>query len=181
MANLNQPNPAARRSANAGHYAIRWYIYKLAAGEQKPGFYNGTEERICWRCRSASHLRGWQNVSLCRKQGHCGLAQVMRWQPDSHECDASRRRRQVSFELIEVAPAPLQYERASAAKPGGLTDRATRDSYPDGSARSTSRRQADRQIRSTSPSPLAGAQALPFFGQSTVYRHHRGPSKPSAR
>ena len=53
------------------HY-FRWYFYKLAAGEQKPGFYNGTEERIIKAVSGALTPAGWQNVYTAESKDTCG-------------------------------------------------------------------------------------------------------------
>jgi hypothetical protein len=43
------------------HYA-RWFLYKPAAGEPAPGYYNGTEERIYKAMQAVFAKSGWQLV-----------------------------------------------------------------------------------------------------------------------
>ncbi|MFO1344023.1 OmpA family protein [Casimicrobium huifangae] len=179
-AEFESTKAGAPKVTKRGVHYFRWYFYKPAAGEQKPGFYNGTEERIYKAVSGALAPAGWQNVYLAESKDTA----VWRTARDGKDLwlrmSADGPQAQVSFELIEVGgSANTLVHNPPATKPEVFTDR---DPIPYLTAWPGSTLKAAGR----SPDSLdvtiafkAGNEA-PVAGQSTVYRHYQGPSNLSA-
>lgn len=158
-----------------GAHHFRWFVYAPAAGEPKPGFYNGTEERIYKAVSGTLVPVGWQLVHLSEgkdtavwRLARAGRDLWLRMSADAPQA-------QLSFQLIEVGSAanPLVHK-APADKPEAFGDR---DPIPYLSAWPGSTLKAAG--RSTDPMDVTlafkpGTDA-PVPGPSYVYRHYQGP------
>lgn len=163
-----------------GQRYFRWYIYKPAAGEQKPGFYNGTEERIYKAVSGALTPAGWQLVFLAESKDTV----VWRLARDGKDLwlrmSADAPQAQVSFELVEVGGVTnTLVHNAPAARPEVFTDRDPipyLTAWPGSTLKAAGKTQESLDVTIAFK---AGTEA-PVAGQSTVYRHYQGPSNLSA-
>lgn len=154
---------------------FRWFNYQAASGEPKPGFYNGTEERIYKAVSGALVPVGWQLVHVAETKD----VAVWRLARDGREqwlrMSADAPQAQLSFELVEIgATASTLVHAAPAARPETFTDR---DAIPyltpwPGSTLKNAGRVAD-SLDVTIAFP---GNEPPVAGLSTIFRHYQGPS-----
>jgi outer membrane protein OmpA-like peptidoglycan-associated protein len=88
-----------------GRHFARWLAYRPAAGEPKPGYYNGTEERIQALLQSGFARAGWSVVYLSEAKDQA----VFRLSRDGRDIWAAVKmdapQAQLHIEVIEVAAA----------------------------------------------------------------------------
>lgn len=160
----------------AGALYRRWYYYKPAAGEQKPGHYNGTEERIYKAVSAAMSANGWQQIHVNDNQD------IVVWRQTRGNKDvwlrmaADAPQAQVQFELVEVgAAANTLVHTPPSAKPETIADNAPipyLTPWPGATLVSGNRSQGPLDVGIAFPS---GTEA-PVAGQSTLSRNYKGPT-----
>jgi len=163
-----------------GRHYFRWYYYRPAAGEQKPGFYNGTEERIYKAVSAALMTAGWQLIHLADNKD------VAVWRTNREGRDlwlrmaADAPQAQVSFTLIEAgASANVLAHLPPAAKPEVFSDRDPipyLTAWPGSTLKAAGRASGPLDVTVA----FRGNNEAPVAGQSTIYRHYQGPSNLSA-
>ena len=100
------------------HY-FRWYLYQPAAGEPKPGFYDGTEERIYKAVSATLAPAGWKLVYLNDNKDAAVWRMAQGGKDLWLRMVADAPQAQVSFELVEVGGAAnTLVHKAPGAKPG---------------------------------------------------------------
>lgn len=154
----------------------RWYYYKPAAGEQKPGHYNGTEERIYKAVSTVMSANGWQQVHVNDNKD------VVVWRQTRGNKDlwlrmaADAPQAQVQFELAEVgAAANTLVHTPPSATPETIADNAPipyLTPWPGATFASGNRSQGPLDVGIAFPS---GTEA-PVAGQSTLSRNYKGPA-----
>lgn len=159
-----------------GAHHFRWFRYTPAAGEPKPGFYNGTEERIYKAVSATLAPVGWQLVHLADNKD----VAVWRLAANGRELwlrmSADAPQAQLSFQLVQVGGvASTLVHRVPADKPESFTDR---DPIPyltawPGSSLKAAGRVAEPLDVTLAFKPPAEA---PVAGQSTTFRHYQGPA-----
>ena len=161
----------ARRGA---HYQ-RWYLYKPAAGEPKPGYYNGTEERILKAVQGALAPAGWQTVFTADNKSGA----VWRLTRDGKEIwlrmNADAPQAQVSFELIEVGGvASTLAHNPPAAQPERIGDKDAipyLTPWPGSTLVGGGRGNGPLDVTIA----FKGSGEAPVAGQSTITRNYKGP------
>ncbi len=111
-----------------GHRFARWMVYKPAAGEPAPGYYNGTEARIFQAMQVVLTKGGWQMVTVNDNKSQW----VMRFQGNGKQAWAEVKmdapQAQVWLELIELSDAGAGF---AIAKPAATPEKYTlKDDIP---------------------------------------------------
>lgn len=154
---------------------FRWLTYKPASGEPKPGFYNGTEERIHKAVSASLQPAGWQLVHV-NEAKDVAVWRMQRGASDAWlRMSADAPQAQVSFELVEVGGAAnVLVHVPPAAKVESFTDRDPipyLTPWPGATLKNAGKAQESLDVTIAFP----GTEA-PVAGQSTVFRQYQGPS-----